>query len=72
MAFTALIFTNFLCIYPVLHVIQIEWEAYKNELNFIYLHKKSTAFPAPLFMKLAVAQQYYVQISYTKFPKIIQ
>jgi hypothetical protein len=61
-----------LCIYPILNVIQIEWEAYKNEWNFIYLHKKSTAFPAQIFMKLTVPEQYYVQISYTKVTKIVQ
>ena len=35
--------------------------------NFIHAHKKSAAFPAPIFMKFTNAQQLYVQISYSEF-----
>jgi hypothetical protein len=42
-----------------------------NKQNFIYHYKKNMAFLAQILMKLTVVQQQYVQISYTKFTKIV-
>jgi len=33
---------------------------YTHKFNFIYTHKKSMAFPAPMYIKLTNAQQHYV------------
>ena len=40
---------------------------YMHKCNFIYAHKKSAAFSAPIFAKLTNAQKHYAQISYTEF-----
>jgi hypothetical protein len=34
--------------------------------NLIYAHKKSIAFPTPIFKELKSALRYYVQITYTE------
>jgi hypothetical protein len=40
---------------------------YTSESDFIYSSKKRTAFPEPIFTKLKITLQYYVQICYTVF-----
>jgi hypothetical protein len=40
---------------------------YKHKFNFIYDHKKSAAFPLPIFMKLANTRQHYVSVFYIEF-----
>jgi hypothetical protein len=37
---------------------------YKKQCNFIYAHKKCTAFRTPIFTKLTNAQQHFVHIFY--------
>jgi hypothetical protein len=37
------------------------------EINFIYVRKKRTAFPVPIFTKLTNAQQHHVLTSKTEF-----
>ena len=43
----------------------LSWKICK--CNFIYAHKKSVAFLAPLFLKLTNVEQHYIQIPYTKY-----
>ena len=44
---------------------------YKRQCNFTHAFKGCVAFPAPIFMKLASAQQHCVQISYSEIhPKL--
>ena len=40
---------------------------YTRENDVIYSRKKRTAFPEPIFTKLKVTRQYYMQICYTEF-----
>jgi hypothetical protein len=64
--------TNFLCMYIIYWMVSKFSEKWrKHEWIFIYLHNKCTGLPAPIFMKLKFAEQFYVQISYSKFTKII-
>jgi hypothetical protein len=43
-----------------------------NATDFIYPHKKTMAFPAPIFMELVGTQQYYVHTCNTEMPEIGQ
>jgi hypothetical protein len=43
---------------------------YNLKCNIGYAHKKSKAFPAPIFTKLPNAQQHYARISYTEVHQI--
>jgi hypothetical protein len=37
-----------------------------SKCNFIYAHNKNTSLPAPIFTKLALAQNIFATTSYTK------
>jgi hypothetical protein len=41
--------------------------SFTRKCNLIYAHQKSTAFPMPIYVELAHAEQHAGQISYTEF-----
>jgi hypothetical protein len=45
---------------------------YTRESDFIYSSTKRTAFPEPIFTKLKITRQYYVEIRYIGFTQIGQ
>jgi hypothetical protein len=52
---------------------EVKWQGrhqegcwYTCNFTFIYACEKSAAFPAPVFLKVMIGQQHYVQIPYTK------